>query len=170
LTGPVAGRRAASTAEVWRERLAPHYALLCVLLGLALGQIPRALHGPIPYKFDVHYLDGDTLVWAFYSARMLIGVWVGITRWPERFWLRGPLCGLLAMGPVVFVSLATPECGWPCFTVNLSSAACIGLTVGALAFALTGRHRGGSARGRVRRTAQQRDAAGDGAEQGERIA
>jgi hypothetical protein len=80
------------------------------------------------------------MVWAFYSARLLVGLWVGLTTWPRQWWLRGPLCGGLAMLPVVFVSLATPECGWPCFQVNLASAAGVGLAVGGLAFALTGRH------------------------------
>jgi hypothetical protein len=116
------------------------YTLLCSLLGAGLGQVPRFLHGPIPYKFDIHYLHGEVLVWAFYSARMLVGLWVGITTWPRPWWVRGPLCGALAMLPVVFVSLATPECGWPCVGVNLSSAGGIGLAVGGLAFLLTGRH------------------------------
>jgi hypothetical protein len=123
-----------------RARLAPHYVLLCAALGAALGQLPRFFHGPIPYKFDIHYLDGDLLVWAFYSARMLAGFWVGVSCWPRPWWLRGPLCGAAAMLPVVFVSLATPECGWPCFTVNLASAALVGLAVAGIAFALTGRH------------------------------
>jgi hypothetical protein len=123
-----------------RARLAPHYTLLCAVLGAGIGWLPKLLHGPIAYKFDVHYLYGARMVWAFYSARLLVGLWVGLTTWPRQWWLRGPLCGLLAMLPVVFVSLATPECGWPCFQVNLASAAGVGLAVGGLAFALTGRH------------------------------
>jgi hypothetical protein len=118
--------------------------LLCAALGVLFGELPRHLHGPIPYKFDIHYLHGKTAVWAYYSARMLVGLWVGISSWPRAFWLRGPLCGVLAMLPVVFVSLATPECGWPCFGVNLSSAALVGLAVGGVAFGLTGQHRRGA--------------------------
>lgn len=115
------------------------YPLLCALLGAALGWVPKLLHGPIPEKFDLHYLYGDTLVWAFYSARMLVGFWVGVSTWPAAWWLRGPLCGIATMLPVVFVSLGTPECGWPCFGINLTSAAGVGLTVGGVAFALTGK-------------------------------
>ena len=101
------------------------YPLLCAALGVALGWIPKLLHGPIPEKFDLHYLDGATLVWAFYSARMAIGLWVGISTWPPPWWLRGPFCGVLAMLPVVFVSLATPGCGWPCFGINLTTSAAV---------------------------------------------
>lgn len=116
------------------------YLLVCVVLGAALGWVPKLLHGPIPYKFDIHYLHGATMMWAFYSARMLVGFWVGVSTWPEPWWLRGPLCGLVTMLPVVFISLATPECGWPCFFVNTGSAMGVGLTVAGLAFLLTGKH------------------------------
>ena len=75
------------------------YTVLCILLGVALGWVPKLLHGPIPEKFDIHYLHGDTLVWAFYTARMLVGFWVGITTWPPQWWLRGPLCGIATMLP-----------------------------------------------------------------------
>ena len=88
------------------------YPVVCLLLGAVLGWVPKLLHGPIPEKFDLHELYGDTLVWAFYSARMLVGFWVGITTWPTVWWLRGPLCGVATMLPVVFVSLGTPECGF----------------------------------------------------------
>jgi hypothetical protein len=71
---------------------------------------------------------------------MLVGFWVGVSTWPSQWWLRGPACGVVTMLPVVFVSLATPECGWPCFGINLTSAAGIGLAVAGIAFALTGRH------------------------------
>jgi hypothetical protein len=87
------------------------YALACTLLGLALALVPPFLHGPIPYKFDVHGLRGDVAVWAWYVARMLIGFLVGITRWPIPWWVRGPLCGLLMMLPLGLVALATPGCG-----------------------------------------------------------
>jgi hypothetical protein len=33
------------------------------------------------------------------------------THWPARWYLRGPLCGVIMMVPVGFVALATPECG-----------------------------------------------------------
>jgi hypothetical protein len=89
------------------------YPLLCVVLGSVLGWLPRLVHGPIPEKFNVLYIRGAVAVWAFYSARMLIGLLVGITRWPSRWYLRGPLCGLLALFPLTLISLAMPGCGWP---------------------------------------------------------
>jgi hypothetical protein len=118
------------------------YAPLCTVAGLVLGQLPRFLHGPIPYKFDIHALDGHVAVRAWYIARMLIGFLVGITRWPSRWWIRGPLCGLVMMVPLGFVSLATPECGPACMFWNSFTGAAIGLLVGAGAFWVTGRHRG----------------------------
>ena len=89
------------------------YPLLCVLLGPVLGWLPRLVHGPIPQKFNVLYIRGSTAVWAFYCARMLIGFWVGVTRWPAPWYLRGPLCGFLTMFPLTLISLAMPGCGWP---------------------------------------------------------
>jgi hypothetical protein len=89
------------------------YPLVCALLGLALGWIPALLHGPIPQKFDVLYVRGAVAVWGWYTARLLIGVLVGVTVWPARWWLRGPLCGLVMMLPLGFVVLATPGCGPP---------------------------------------------------------
>lgn len=65
---------------------------------------------------------------------------VGITRWPAAWWLRGPMCGLLMMFPLSMVSLATPGCGWSCMLMNLTSAATIGLLVGGIARAATGRN------------------------------
>lgn len=88
------------------------YPLVCAVLGLALGWLPVLFHGPIPYKFDVHRLDGDWAVWSYYAARLSIGVWVGITAWPRAWYLRGPLCGFLALLPVTFVALAVPACGF----------------------------------------------------------
>jgi len=87
------------------------YPLVCALVGLAIGWAPVLIHGPIAYKFNIFRLDGATLVWAFYSARLLTGFLVGITRWPPRWYLRGPLCGLVVMFPVSLVALATPGCG-----------------------------------------------------------
>jgi hypothetical protein len=118
------------------------YAPLCTVAGLVLAQLPRFLHGPIPYKFDIHALDGHVAVRAWYIARMLIGFLVGITRWPSRWWIRGPLCGLVMMVPLGFVSLATPECGPACMFWNSFTGAAIGLLVGAGAFWVTGRQRG----------------------------
>lgn len=89
------------------------YPLVCTGLGLMIGWIPAWLHGPIPEKFDVFYLDGAVAVWAFYSARLMIGFWVGISTWPEPWWLRGPLVGLLVMLPLTLIALANPECGPP---------------------------------------------------------
>ena len=89
------------------------YPLLCTLLGLALGWLPALVHGPIPQKFNVLYMRGSIAVAAFYAARLLIGFLVGITAWPERWYLRGPLCGLLAMFPLTLIALASPGCGFP---------------------------------------------------------
>ena len=88
------------------------YPLVCTLLGLALGWLPWLLHGPAPRKFSVLYIDGSIAVWAFYSARLLIGFFVGISTWPAAWYLRGPLCGLLVLLPVTLVALATPRCGF----------------------------------------------------------
>ena len=95
-----------------RDRRLP-YPLLCTLLGVVLGWLPALVHGPIPYKFNVLGIRGAVAVWAFYSARLLIGFLVGITRWPGRWFLRGPLCGVIAMFPVTVIALATPGCGPP---------------------------------------------------------
>lgn len=91
----------------------PLYPRVCTLLGLVLGWAPVLFHGPIPEKFDLLYIKGSIAVWAYYSARLLIGFVVGISVWPERWWLRGPLVGFLTMLPVTFVALATPGCGPP---------------------------------------------------------
>jgi hypothetical protein len=98
--------RKGDAEALWRR-----YPLVCTALGLALGWAPVLFHGPIPEKFDVFYLNGAVAVWAFYSARLLIGFMVGITTWPARWLLRGPLIGVLTMLPVSFVALATPGCG-----------------------------------------------------------
>jgi hypothetical protein len=89
------------------------YPVVCLLLGLLLGWTPRLVHGPIAEKFNVHYIHGAVAVWAFYSARLLVGFWVGITAWPRRWYLRGPLVGFLAMLPVAIIPLAVPGCGPP---------------------------------------------------------
>lgn len=88
------------------------YVALCTGLGLVLGWLPLALHGPVEQKFNVLYLRGAVAVWAFYSARLLVGFVVGISAWPSRWFLRGPLCGFLTLLPVTFFALATPRCGW----------------------------------------------------------
>jgi hypothetical protein len=87
------------------------YLLLCTLLGLVIGWFPILFHGPIPEKFDAHFIQGSTAVWAFYLARLSIGFWVGMTHLPPQWYLRGPIVGFLVMLPVTFVSLATPGCG-----------------------------------------------------------
>lgn len=89
------------------------YPVVCLLLGLLLGWTPRLVHGPIAEKFNVHYIQGAIAVWAFYSARLLVGFWVGVTTWPARWYLRGPLVGFLAVLPVAIVPLAIPGCGPP---------------------------------------------------------
>lgn len=117
----------------------PSYTLLCTLLGLALGWLPMLVHGPIAEKYDVLYIRGAIAVWGWYSARLLIGFVVGITTWPERWWLRGPLCGLLMMFPLGWVSLATPGCGVTCQFWNAVTGALLGFAVAGLAFAISGR-------------------------------
>lgn len=115
------------------------YPLLCTLLGLVLGWVPMFLHGPIPEKFNVLYIHGETAVWAWYWARLSIGFWVGVARWPETWWLRGPLYGLLPMVPLGIISVATPGCGYPCLFWNWLTGASVGLTVAALAHAISRR-------------------------------
>jgi hypothetical protein len=88
------------------------YPVLCTVLGLVLGWLPAFFHGPIREKFDLLRVHGAVAVWGFYSARLLIGFLVGITRWPARWWLRGPLCGVVMMVPVGLIALATPGCGF----------------------------------------------------------
>ena len=78
---------------------------------MVFGWLPTFFHGPIREKFVVLYLDGDLMVWAWYSARMLIGFWVGVSVVPATWYLRGPLMGFLSMLPLGLVSLAVPNCG-----------------------------------------------------------
>jgi len=94
-------------------RVSGRYILICTLIGAAAGWLPRFFHGPIPYKFDILGIQGSILVWAFYLERMLIGFLVGITVWPRLWYVRAPLCGLIAMVPLGFVVRATPGCGPP---------------------------------------------------------
>jgi hypothetical protein len=115
------------------------YPLLCALLGGVLGWLPALVHGPIPEKYDALYIRGAVAVWGWYLARMSIGFLVGITRWPVRWVLRGPMCGLLAMLPLGFVSLATPACGFPCMFWNGFTGALVGLAVGGIAWRVTGK-------------------------------
>lgn len=88
------------------------YPLVCLLLGLVLGWGPRLVHGPIAEKFDLLYIKGSIAVWGFYTARLLIGVAVGVSVRPARWYLRGPLCGVAMMSPVALIALATPGCGF----------------------------------------------------------
>jgi hypothetical protein len=66
------------------------YPLLCTARGLIFGWLPWLVHGPIPEKFNVLYIQGSTAVWAYYSARLLVGFVVGISVWPRAWFLRGP--------------------------------------------------------------------------------
>jgi hypothetical protein len=116
------------------------YTLLCTLLGFGLGWLPMLTHGPIPYRFDILGMRGSVAVWAFYSARLLVGFLVGITVWPGQWWLRGPLCGLVMLVPVTIIVLATPGCGFPCMFWNQFSAALVGTVVAGVAWGVTGRH------------------------------
>lgn len=93
-------------------RMTPPYPLVCALLGFVLAWAPLLVHGPIAAKFDLLYMHGAIVVWAFYAARLSIGFLVGISVWPRAWYLRGPLCGFLAMLPVALVALATPGCGF----------------------------------------------------------
>ena len=125
-----------------RARVQIPYGLLCTLVGLAIGWLPILVHGPIPEKYNILYIRGAIAVWGWYTARLLIGFLVGITRWPLRWYVRGPLCGLLMLFPLSLVSLATPGCGAPCMGLNLTTAVAIGTIVAGVAYAVTGRHRG----------------------------
>ncbi len=89
------------------------YLLLCSVVGVVLGWLPPLVHGPIPEKWDVFYVNGSVLVWAFYLDRMLIGFLVGATVWPRAWYLRGVTSAVIAMGPLGFVSLANRYCGFP---------------------------------------------------------
>lgn len=88
------------------------YPVVCAVLGLLLGWLPRFVHGPIPAKFTLLQIDGSIAVWGFYAARLSIGAAVGLTVWPRAWWLRGPLCGAALMLPVGLIALATPGCGF----------------------------------------------------------
>lgn len=115
------------------------YPVVCAVLGAIIGWVPSFFHGPIPEKFSIFHLNGPVAVWAFYTARMLIGSLVGLAVWPRTWWVRGPLAGLFMIMPVGFISLATPGCGPPCCGWNLTTGAGVGLAVAALARWLTGR-------------------------------
>jgi len=116
------------------------YPLVCALLGFVLGWIPKFLHGPIPEKFDLFYIHGSISVWSWYAARLLVGVMVGITCLPRRWYFRGPLCGFLMMLPPGIMSLSVPTCGPVCMFWNETTATSLGLIVAGLAFWLTGKH------------------------------
>ena len=62
----------------YKARVQVPYPLLCAILGVALGWWPMFFHGPIAAKFNLLYIRGATAVWAWYSARMLIGFLVGM--------------------------------------------------------------------------------------------
>jgi len=131
-----------SAAPRWAPLAGWPYALVCTVLGLGLAWTPMLFHGPIPAKFDVFGLRGALAVWAFYTARMLIGFWIWITRWPLHWWLRGPLCGFATMLPHALMLFATPGCHYRCGELNLTSATLVGTAIAGLAFLLTGRQRG----------------------------
>ena len=116
------------------------YVLFCTLLGLALSWVPSYIHGPIREKWDYYYINGGWAIWTWYLARASIGFFVGISVWPTRWWVRGPLVGLLLLLPPCMMSLANPLCGLPCVAGNESTAAGMGLIVAGAAFALTGLH------------------------------
>jgi hypothetical protein len=116
------------------------YPLVCALLGFVLGWIPMLLHGPIPEKFNLYYLRGPVMVWGWYTARLLIGFLVGITAMPRAWYLRGALCGFVAMLPPGIVSLGIPTCGPVCMFWNETTATSLGFLVAGIAYWLTGKH------------------------------
>lgn len=87
------------------------YPLLCTILGFGLGWLPMLIHGPIPEKFNVLYIQGAIAIWAFYAARLSIGLLVGVSVWPRQWWIRGPALGALSMLSPALLALATPRCG-----------------------------------------------------------
>ena len=94
------------------------YAVVCTLIGLSLGWLPMFFHGPIPEKWDLFasqygWINGKTVVWAYYAERLLIGVAVGLTVWPGQWYFRGPLVGAVMMLPLGIVALSNPLCGVP---------------------------------------------------------
>jgi len=117
------------------------YPLICTIVGLLLGWVPTLLHGPIPYKFNIHGLRGSIAVWDWYLARSFIGFFIGITIWPVRWWIRGPLIGFLMLLPPGMIALANPECGPSCTFWNEVTGSVVGLTVGGIAYVLTRRER-----------------------------
>jgi len=88
------------------------FPVVSTLAGLVLGWLPILFHGPIKEKFDLLYIEGAIAVWGYYVARCSIGFSVGITAWPRKWWIRGPMCGFLTMLPLTIVALATPGCGF----------------------------------------------------------
>ena len=126
---------------VLRSRVPPSaYPLLCAAIGFVIGWTPKLFHGPIPEKFDYYQLHGSFMVWAFYLSRLLIGVFVGITVLPRRWYVRGPLLGAVLMVPPGFISLATPTCGPTCMFWNVTTGSIVGLSVAGVAYALTRMH------------------------------
>ena len=117
---------------------ARRYIFLCTAIGLALSWVPAYIHGPIREKWDYYYLNGGWAIWTWYLARAGVGFFVGITVWPTRWWVRGPLIGMLLLLPPCMMSLANPLCGVRCVAGNESTAAGLGLIVAGVAFALTG--------------------------------
>lgn len=73
------------------------YPLVCAVLGFVIGWAPMLFHGPIPEKFDLYFIHEAVAVWAYSLARLSIGFWGGISSRPERWWLRGPLCGFVVI-------------------------------------------------------------------------
>jgi hypothetical protein len=116
------------------------YVLLCTLVGAVIAWVPSYFHGPIPYKFNVFGLQGSWAVWDWYLARMYIGFLVGISTWPERWWVRGPLIGFLMLLPPGCISMSNPICGPSCVFWNEVTATSLGIAVAGIAFAVTRKH------------------------------
>lgn len=108
-------QRAGESEQAKRSvaRASISYVLLCGGIGLVLGWLPMLVHGPIPEKWTYFSIDGHVLVWGYYLARLSIGVLVGISVVPRLWYLRGPVCGAIAMIPLGFVALGNPLCAGP---------------------------------------------------------
>jgi hypothetical protein len=135
--------RSADEPVVSEEKVAMEhrlaYPIVCTLLGAILGWAPVLVHGPIAERFDALFMKGWIAVWAFYASRLLIGFFVGVSRWPRPWYVRVPLCGFLLMLPPGLIALSAPGCGSRCMLVNELSAMAIGTAVAGLARAITGK-------------------------------
>jgi hypothetical protein len=116
------------------------YVAVSTAIGLLLGWLPALVHGPVAEKWNVHGVHGGTLVAGYFVARLSIGFWSGAVVVPRAWFLRGPICGALAMLPLGFVGLSNDLCGGPCMFWNTATAAAVGFATAGIAWSITGRH------------------------------